>query len=355
MLVLLAPILLLAPSPILILHRWPQIQLKANTSGIPSNPVDTALGTVTEATSAVLTLAGWADATIGSPTIQVLQSSTSQSGYLSSSDWNTFNNKQTAGNYITALTGDVTAAGPGSAAATVAKIQGTTVSGTTGSGNVVFSVSPTITGTLAAAAITATSITNSSLTPGSIIFAGTGGLESQDNANLFWDHTNIRLGLGTNTPQDVLHMQVSTASANHRVLLDGYGSGNVGYRTRSAQGTVLAPTASQSGNTLGLYGALGYGASQFAAANTGAMAIHAAENFTNTSNATYLRFLTTPTGSVTATEVMRLNSTGNVLIGTITDNGQLLQVNGTVAITNASTSALAINTLRLLSTLSIMQ
>lgn len=52
--------------------------------------------------------------------------------------------KQPTGSYITALTGDVTAAGPGSSAATVAKIQGITVSGTTGTGNVVFSASPTL-------------------------------------------------------------------------------------------------------------------------------------------------------------------------------------------------------------------
>lgn len=47
-------------------------------------------------------------------------SSTSTTGALSSTDWNTFNGKQAAGNYMTALTGDVTAAGPGSAAATLA-------------------------------------------------------------------------------------------------------------------------------------------------------------------------------------------------------------------------------------------
>jgi trimeric autotransporter adhesin len=104
--------------------------VKANTSGIPANPVDTALGTVTEATSAVLVLTSWADATIGSPTIQVLQSTTSQSGYLSSTDWNTFNSKQPAGSYITSLTGDVTATGPGAAAATVVALQGHSVSST---------------------------------------------------------------------------------------------------------------------------------------------------------------------------------------------------------------------------------
>jgi hypothetical protein len=40
-------------------------------------------------------------------------------GKLSNTDWSTFNNKQPAGNYITALTGEVTASGPGSASATL--------------------------------------------------------------------------------------------------------------------------------------------------------------------------------------------------------------------------------------------
>ena len=43
-------------------------------------------------------------------------------GCLSSADWTTFNNKQAAGNYVTDLTGDVTASGPGSAAATLATV-----------------------------------------------------------------------------------------------------------------------------------------------------------------------------------------------------------------------------------------
>jgi hypothetical protein len=50
----------------------------------------------------------------------ITQANGSTNGYLSSTDWNTFNNKQAAGSYITALTGDVTAAGPGSAVATIA-------------------------------------------------------------------------------------------------------------------------------------------------------------------------------------------------------------------------------------------
>lgn len=45
-----------------------------------------------------------------------------QPGFLTAADWSTFNNKAAAGNYITALTGNVTATGPGSAAATLVSI-----------------------------------------------------------------------------------------------------------------------------------------------------------------------------------------------------------------------------------------
>lgn len=44
---------------------------------------------------------------------------TSQPGFLSAADWTTFNSKAASGSYITALTGDVAAAGPGSAASTI--------------------------------------------------------------------------------------------------------------------------------------------------------------------------------------------------------------------------------------------
>lgn len=41
-------------------------------------------------------------------------------GFLSAADWTAFNSKQASGNYLTDLTGDVTASGPGSATATIA-------------------------------------------------------------------------------------------------------------------------------------------------------------------------------------------------------------------------------------------
>lgn len=43
-------------------------------------------------------------------------------------------------------------------------------------------------------------------TPGSILFVDLSGNLGQDNANLFWDDTNNRQGIGTNTPTATLHI-----------------------------------------------------------------------------------------------------------------------------------------------------
>ncbi|MDG0815495.1 tail fiber domain-containing protein [Bdellovibrio svalbardensis] len=90
---------------------------------------------ITPTTGTVTNVTGTAPISVSSgtttPVVSISQATTSTNGYLSSADWNTFNGKQAAGSYITALTGDVTATGPNSAAATVAKLQGSTLTITT--------------------------------------------------------------------------------------------------------------------------------------------------------------------------------------------------------------------------------
>jgi len=46
----------------------------------------------------------------------------------------------------------------------------------------------------------------SNFTTGSVLFANTDGTITQDNANLFWDNTNNKLGIGTTTPNQSLEI-----------------------------------------------------------------------------------------------------------------------------------------------------
>jgi hypothetical protein len=59
--------------------------------------------------------------------------------------------------------------------------------------------------------------TGTTLTTGSVVFAGASGVYSQDNANFFWNDTNNRLGLGIATPTDRLHVYDGIAKVESTV------------------------------------------------------------------------------------------------------------------------------------------
>jgi hypothetical protein len=63
-----------------------------NTSGL-ANVSDNPCGSLTESNSSVLTISNGANALLSNTSIQVLQATTTQNGYLSAVDWNAFNNK----------------------------------------------------------------------------------------------------------------------------------------------------------------------------------------------------------------------------------------------------------------------
>lgn len=79
--------------------------------------------------------------------------------------------------------------------------------------SLVFSDANGFDGTISLVGSTATLTITTALTQGSVPFIGTSGALSQDNANLFFDDTNNRLGINTNTP--------TTA-------IDAFGSGIIG-------------------------------------------------------------------------------------------------------------------------------
>ena len=68
----------------------------------------------------------------------------------------------------------------------------------------------TTTQTIAGAKTFSSAPTFTGFTAGSVLFAGASGLLSQDNANLFWDASNARLGIGTNSPASPLHIVMAS-------------------------------------------------------------------------------------------------------------------------------------------------
>ena len=89
---------------------------------------------------------------------------------------------------------------------------------------------------LGAFSLTATGATLSGLTAGSILFAGAGGLISQDNANLFWDDTNNRLGIGTASPLYKLDVRGVTLAESG--LGVNYSGGSAGPLITNTSGAV---------------------------------------------------------------------------------------------------------------------
>jgi hypothetical protein len=83
-------------------------------------------------------------------------------------------------------------------------------------------------------------------TAGSVVFAGTSGVYNQDNASLFWDNTNNRLGIGTASPTSTLDVN-GNIELNSTAYKITRGSGTadlipVAYGSVQANGTIDAGT-----------------------------------------------------------------------------------------------------------------
>lgn len=77
--------------------------------------------------------------------------------------------------------------------------------------------------------------TPSTFTPGSVVFAGPGGTYAQDNANLFWDDTANRLGLGSAAPTACLQIDDTITGSTTSTL------------SSFALNTTISPSASTTG------------------------------------------------------------------------------------------------------------
>jgi hypothetical protein len=208
-------------------------------------------------------------------------------GALSTTDWSTFNGKQ-----------DTLVSGTN-----IKTINSTSL---LGSGNIAISSGLTV-GTTAIA----------SGTVGRILFEGTGNV-LQEDAALFWDNTNKRLGIGTSTPLDKLN--IYTSSGNNSLVLscNTVNANVISFKNLDAtsQGAFLATGATFPG----------YGTYQPSQVNLIGGAGGVGLRSTNGTNS-HIRFYTGNADADFSTEKMRIvSTTGNVLINTTTDAGVKLDV-----------------------------
>jgi hypothetical protein len=259
------------------------------------------------------------------PNITIQQATATQNGFLSSTDWITFNSKQNA------LTNPVT--------------------GTGASGQVAY-------------------------------FNGTTSITSE--SNLFWDATNDRLGIGTNSPTERLEVNgnglfsssvkintsgvttsLNAVSSGLQLLVDGStGSNrNITFNIASTEamkldnngnlGLGVTPSAWQSfrGLQVGQVGA--FASNDFGGGNiqtfigNNVYYDNAGFKYIQSGTAAMYRMVlngefqwsqTSTSGTagnaISFTQAMTLTSGGNLLVGTTTDNGARLQVSGTATVSD---------------------
>jgi hypothetical protein len=186
-------------------------------------------------------------------------------------------------------------------------------------------------------------------TVGRVLFEGTGNVVSQ-SANLFWDATNNRLGVGTSSTSGRLSvLGTSTTVPNNATWISAgnpiaslFGEGIGGNMDlfiggassvssarpvltgRKSAGTLASPTALSNGDNIFSFLSGGYSGTSFV--NTGSinMIVDGV-----VSSGTVPQAITFETGTSSRAERLRIGSNGNVLINTTTDAGFKLDVNGT--------------------------
>jgi len=128
------------------------------------------------------------------------------------------------------------------------------------------------------------------------------------------------VGIGTQNPLVEFEV-VSTAAYNpHGIMGTEYNSNPASDShiwLRKARGTEILPSALQTNDEIGSLKFRGYNGLSFSTTvdQTEIVAV-ASENYTPTANGSFLKFMTTPNGSASGLERMRIDQNGNVGIGT---------------------------------------
>ena len=306
-------------------------------------------------TSAMVTSLDWTKV-VNTPTTAagygIPQATTTVNGYLSSADWTTFNSKQSAlgftalnsANNLSDLVSSTTARtnlglgttqSPTFTGLTLSGITGDTLLRANASGVLANATSADITGLLG-------------FTPANTASSWT------LNASGDISRVSGNVGIGTATPGKLLDVSGSDSIDNQIwirntnsttskypgfIAQNFIGSAPGGFpalNVINSRGSLAAPAAIQSGDTLGAVVASGNYNSTPSYTNSAIIRFLASGNYSGTSTPSAMTFSTTPTSSLVANEALRIDSNGNVGIGTtnpqaklnITDGSQYFDLTG---------------------------
>jgi len=193
-------------------------------------------------------------------------------------------------------------------------------------------------------------------TVGRVLFEGTGNV-LQQSSSLFWDGTNNRLGIGTSSPTNILTLGAAVAaslqSSAASIFTSNENASNVFVQVAAsndpvqrpvfagtkARGTLLSPIAVQSGDAITTFLSSAFDGTAVQA--SAALSFDAESNASSGNAPQLISFITGASGA-TRTTKMQVRSNGNVLIGTTTDAGFKLDVNGTARVSGALTTSAGI-------------
>jgi hypothetical protein len=159
---------------------------------------------------------------------------------------------------------------------------------------------------------------------------------TQPDANGNINSTNTgNVGVGTTAPGAKLTVSNNTQTApagltgttmhvvgangvTPRLLIDAFGPVASSIDLRKANNTASSPTALLNNEVMGQLTWQGRGATSYNGGSRAKIIVSAAENYTDTAQGAFMMFHVAPRGGLTAVEVMRIDATGFVGIGTPT-------------------------------------
>jgi hypothetical protein len=179
-------------------------------------------------------------------------------------------------------------------------------------------------------------------TVGRVLFEGTGNVV-QESANLFWDNTNGRLGIGTSSPQGNIDINATYATTGYPLIVKNTGYFNAFFQGTSANNQAAFYLENNRGST-NSYGGFAIGGSTSTLGNIFGLTrpdrlFMFADGVNNVGYAigtlqnTPLQF---GTNNVIRATVF---GTGNIGINTATDAGFKLDVNGTARVSGTGTTS----------------